>query len=204
MMNKLILAALPVGLGAAALLLLKKNKESGSKETAAPAKGGKTKMSAPVEPKNVKTAAYSFISGFKDAATVEVTFPYDGERYAFEVKEDAFLTESGDSHVGVLEGEGFSAQFEYGSFYTGEDFEKHSRELRNQHPDLTPASYGKNEGLRFLDGDVMCMAFPIPEDEHSFLLVSIVKAGDNDDELDAIADYADLKYMLGGMSFSRS
>ena len=50
---------------------------------------------------NQKTASYSFISGFRNATTVELSFPYDADRFSYTVCEEGFLAESGDSHVGI-------------------------------------------------------------------------------------------------------
>lgn len=186
--------------GAAAYLLKKSSGcASAAKAAAAPA----TKK-APAAPTSVKEASYSFISGFKDAATVELKFAYDAEKFHFSVVEDDFLTESGDSHVGVLYGESFSAQVEYGSYYSGEDFAKLCQELVAKHHDLAEAVYGPLSGVSYRDGDNLCLAFPIPDDEHSYLLITLVKAPDNDDELEALLDYPELRFLLESASFSRS
>ena len=158
----------------------------------------------PAVPKNVKEGSYSFISGFQDAVTVEMKLSYDAERFSFSVVEDDFLTESGDSHVAILSGEAFSAQFEYAGFYRGESFDQFREELLAKHSDLCPVVYGSNSCLKYLAGDNICLVFPIPEDSYSYLLVTLVKAKDNDDEIGQIPDYADLKYILGSMSFRRS
>ena len=186
--------------GVAAYLL---KKSSGSAPAAKAAAAPATKK-APAAPTSVKEASYSFISGFKDAATVELKFAYDAEKFHFSVVEDDFLTESGDSHVGVLYGESFSAQVEYGSYYTGEDFAKLCQELVAKHHDLAEAVYGPLSGVSYRDGDNLCLAFPIPEDGHSYLLITLVKAPDNDDELEALLDYPELRFLLESASFGRS
>ena len=150
-----------------------------------------------------KEAVYSFISGFKDAATVEFRFDYDAERFHYAVTEDEFLTESGDSHVGILTGEAFSVQIEYGTYYSGEDFALLTQELSSRHPDLDQAAYGALSGVKFRDGDNFCLAFPVPEDVHSYLLLTLVKAPDNDDELETIPDTPDFRGLLNSASFSR-
>ena len=195
-------AAAGAACGAAAYFLKKKLASAsgaGAAKKAPPASG-----SAPVAPKSVREASYSFISGFQDAATVEMKFSYDPERFSFSVLEDEFLTESGDSHVGVLYGEDYSAQFEYGSYYHGDDFSKLRQELSGKHSDLSDAEYGTLTGVKFRAGDNLCLAFPIPEDAYSYLLVTLVKAPDNDDELEALPEDPDLRFMLSSVSFSRS
>ena len=198
------LIMLPVAIGAACgvVTFLLKKKFSVS----APEAGDESVVSekAQAAPASVKDASYSFISGFKDAETVELKFSYDAEQFRYSVAEDDFLTESGDSHVGVLRGERFSAQIEYGTYYSGEDFAKYCQELVEKHRDLLEAVYGSLSGISFRNGDNLCLAFPIPEDEHSYLLVTLVKAPGNDDELEAILDYPELRFILESVSFSRS
>ena len=160
-------------------------------------------VQAPAPSAEEKEAVYSFISGFKDAATVEFRFPYSPERFRFAVVEDEFLAESGDSHVGILSGEDFSVQVEYGSYYSGEDFTLLTQELSSRHPDLDTAAYGALTGVKFRDWDHFCLAFPIPDDTHSYLLLTLVKAPDNDDELETIPDTADFRTLLNSASFRR-
>ena len=145
-------------------------------------------VQAPAPSAEEKEAVYSFISGFKDAATVEFRFPYSPERFRFAVVEDEFLAESGDSHVGIL---------------SGEDFTLLTQELSSRHPDLDTAAYGALTGVKFRDGDHFCLAFPIPDDTHSYLLLTLVKAPDNDDELETIPDTADFRTLLNSASFRR-
>lgn len=184
--------------GAASYYLKKKfsSAQAAKVSPAAPAQ-------APSAPAVTKEAVYSFISGFKDAATVEFRFDYDAERFHYVVTEDAFLTESGDSHVGILTGEDFSVQFEYGTYYSGEDFALLTQELSSRHPDLDQAVYGALSGVKYLDGDNFCLAFPVPEDAHSYLLVTLVKAPDNDDELETIPEAPDFRGLLNSASFRR-
>ena len=198
MRKNVFLFAVPAVLaaGAAAAFLLKKK---GSSKTAA-------KPAAQTAPtvRNAKIGSYSFISGFQNAVTVEMQLDYDADRFSYSVREDEFLTESGDSHVAVLYGEDYSAQFEYGSYYRGEDFARFRTELAAKHRDLADTVYGENRGLQYLAGDNICLVFPIPDDSSSFLLVTLVKAKGNDDEITALPGYADVNAQLSSMRFSRS
>ncbi len=200
MRKKILWLALPaaVSAGAAAVLLLKKRGKTEPKKTAS------SEKASPVAPESVKEASYSFISGFKDAATVELKFPYDAEHFVFSVVEDDFLSESDDSHVGILSGEDFSAQFEYAGYYNGESYEAFLSALSSRYRDLSTLSYGGHSALKYRNGDNLCLVFQIPDDSQSYLLVTLVKAKDNDDELDALPEYPELRFMLEAMSFSRS
>ena len=203
MRTKLFLATASVGAAAgfALYFLVKKPAGNQSSESAGKAVHPAKKGYSPVSP---KTGSYSFISGFKDSATVEMALSYDTDAFDFHVSEDEFLTESSDSHVGILSGELFSAQFEYAAYYAGENFEKLTQELSLKHKDLMPAVYGALSGMKYRDGDNLSMVFPIPEDPYSYLHVTLVKAKDNDDELESVADYPDLGFILSSIRFSRS
>ena len=196
-------AAAAAGVG---FFLLKKKAASAEKAPAAAKKpGGKApaKAAPAVDPKNLKEGVYSFISGFQEAATVEARFRYDGSRFTCAVVEDGFLAESGDSHVAIVTGEDFSAQLEYGSYYSGEDFAKLKAELSAKHADLKEIVYGENRGLKYQNGDNLCIEFPIPGDGCSYLHVTLAKAKGNDDPLSALPDYPDVTAILSSLSFSR-
>ena len=189
--------------GAASYYLKKKLSSARTAKAAPGASAAPAEASAASPAAATKEAVYSFISGFKDASTVEFRFRYDADRFHYAVAEDDFLTESGDSHVGILTGEDFSVQFEYGTYYSGEDFALLTQELSSRHPDLDRASYGPLTGVQFRDGDNFCLAFPVPEDPHSYLLMTLVKAPDNDDELEVIPGTPAFRRLLDSASFCR-
>ena len=190
--------------GAAALVLLKKKPATKADKPQA-AKGAPAKAAKPAPakkaPANEKTGSYSFISGFQNASTVEMTLRYDADRFSFDVVEENFLLYSSDSHVALMEGEDFLLQIEYASFYTGEDLAAHTRSLREKYADVAEIAYGANKGLRYYEGDNVCFQFPV--DEHSYVLVTVVKAKGNDDELSALPEYEDMKDILGSMKFAK-
>ena len=193
-------AAAAAAAGAAVYVLRKKAALADQKDGAG---SGKVSAKAHYAPKTAKVGSYSFISGFKNAETVELSFSYDADAFCFSVVEEGFLVESGDSHVGILTGESFSAQFEYGTYYAGEDFARLRTELMSRHPDLEECSYGAHSALRFQDGDSICLIFPIPDDSSSYLQVSLLKAPDNDDPLSALPEDPALCFILASMSFAR-
>ena len=186
--------ALATGL---AVLLKKTDEAAPAGEKAAPA-------AKPIDPARLKTGSYSFISGYKDAATVEMSVCYDGEAFSYAVVEDEFLAESSDSHVALLYGEDFNLQFEYAPFFGGENFTAHRASLAEKHADLKDAAFGENRGLQYLAGDNVCIHLPIPGDEHSYLLVTAFKTSDYDDEVTTLPDYAPLRALLETVKFARS
>ena len=187
------LGLLAAGVAAAALALKKKKAGQGS----APAGGkapGKAKMSAA----ELKTGSYEFISGFKDAKTVELTLRYDPEQYSFAVIGEEFLAYSSDSHVAVVHGEDFSLQIEYAGYYQGEDFAALSREAEAKYQNFAPAGYGANEGVCYIAGDNVCFCFP-SGDPYSYVLVTLFKAKDNDTPLSEMPADPALSELLGTM-----
>ena len=154
-------------LAAGVVSLLRKPKE------ASPAPGAKAAPAAKAGPqKALQTGSYSFISGFKDASTVELTLQYDPELTDFSVVEEDFLCYSSASHVAIVNSEDFRAQIEYAPFYAGEKYK-----------DVAPVRYAELEGIQYCDGDGICLCFAIPGDDHSYIQVNLFKLADDDDPI---------------------
>ena len=165
-------------LAAGVATLLRKPKE----EVAAP--GAKAAPAAKAGPqKALQTGSYSFISGFKDAATVELTFQYDPEVTDYSVVEEGFLCYSSASHVAIIHSEDFRAQIEYAPFYAGENFE-------------SPVRYAELEGIQYGDGDSICLCFAIPGDDHSYIQVNLFKLADDDDPITVFPQYPAVKALF--------
>ncbi len=148
--------------------------------------------------------SYSFISGFRDAATVELSLRYDPERFSFSVVEEDFLSASSDSHVALVFGEDFNLQIEYAGYYADEDFAAHRAALAEKHADLAEVSYGALKGVSWLDGDNMALCFPIPEDAHSCLLVTVQKTAAYDDAVTTLPAHPELRALLESARITRS
>ena len=176
--------------GAAAAAVLLKKKDGGSApKTAAPA----AKKAAERETL-MKTGEYSFVSGFKDARTVEVRLDYDALRFGFDVIGEDFLTYSSDSHVAVVSGEDFSFQMEYASFYKGEDFALITSAAAQKYAGFAPVRFGAVEGFRYREGDSVCFCLPV--DEYSYLLLTLLKAEGCDKTVEDLAESDDLGAIL--------
>jgi len=185
----------PLGLvaaGAAAALLAKKKK--GAEQPAQKKTSEKPKAPAG----KTETGSYEFISGFKDARTVELSLRYDPERYSFAVVGEDYLAYSSDSHVAILQGEEFSLQIEYAGYYHGEDFAALAREAEEKYQGFARAGYGANEGFCYLAGDNVCFCFPTG-DPYSYVLVTLFKAKDNDTPLPEMPADPALSELLGTM-----
>ncbi len=188
---------LPLGLaaaGAAALFLLKKPAAEGENKPAA------EKKAAP--PANGKEGSYSFISGFKDPLTVDAAITYDPEKFSFSVISEEFLNPSSDSHVAVLWGEDYHIQMEYAAYYPGEDFEAMSRAIAEKFKGFAPARYGENEAVRYLDGDSYGIRLRIPGDEHSYLLLTVIRAAADPEDFAALPEDPAFTAMLGSIRFA--
>lgn len=182
-------AAFAAGLAA----LLKKPVEK-AVEAAAP-------KAQPAVPRVLMVGSYSFISGFQNAVTVEMELDYDSEKYSFVVIEDEFPSYSSDSHVAVVYGEDFNLQIEYAAFYQGEDFAAHCKSVGERYQGVAPVRYGALQGIRYLDGDNICLNLPIPGDSNSYLLITVMKTPEYDGELAALPDHPSLQAMLASLRF---
>ena len=129
--------------------------------------------------KNAKTAEYSFASGYKDAKTVEVSFDYDSEKFAYSVVSEDFLTDTGDSHAGVLFGEDYGLQIEYAAYYAGEDFAAMSANVADRFKGFGKVSFDGIDGIRYFEGGKLCLAFPAADASADYVLVSVVMKGDD-------------------------
>ena len=172
--------------GGAALLLKKKPASPAAPKSAA-------KKDAPRETQS-KTGEYSFVSGFKDARTVEVKLEYDALRFGFDVIGEDFLTYSSDSHVAVVSGEDFSFQMEYASFYKGEDFALITETAAQKYAGFAAVKFGALEGFRYREGDSVCFCLPV--DEYSYLLLTLLKAEGSKLTLEEIAGGEELRKLL--------
>ncbi len=190
----LLLAPAAAAVGAAVFVALRKRPE-----TPAAPKAGKPAEKAKAPAGNLKTGSYSFISGFRDAATVELTLRYDADRFTFAVVEDEFLTDTSASHAAILYGEDFDVQIEYAGYYAGENFAAFSTAVAERYQGFGKVSYQGVEGIRYYDGDNLCLCFPAGDDAYSYLLVTVARAKDNDDPIDALVEDPNLSALLGSM-----
>ena len=150
------------------------------------------------------TGFYSFISGFQDAATVELSIDYDPAKFSFVVVEDEFLNYSSVSHAAILYGEKCNVQLEYASYAGGEDFAALRAAMEEKYPTRGEIECGEHKGFWVLDGDSIVIRFPIPGDAHSYLLVTVQKTPDYDDAFTTLPNYAPLKDLLATIRFARS
>ena len=187
-----LLAAGAAALGAATLL----RKEDGDDVSAVQGAGGSTVRSR-------QTGSYSFISGYKDARTVELSLDYDAEKYSFAVVGEDFLSYTSDSHVAIVRGEDFSFQLEYAAYYQGEGFEDLIRHVSERYRGFETVAYGENTGLRYLAGDNLCLCFPAGDDPYSYLLLTLFKGAGYDGELEELVEHPDLSAMLSSLRLSR-
>lgn len=176
--------------GAAAAAVLLKKKDGGS----APKAAAPAAQKAAERETLMKTGEYSFVSGFKDARTIEVRLDYDALRFGFDVIGEDFLTYSSDSHVAVVSGEDFSFQMEYASFYKGEDFALITSAAAQKYAGFAPVRFGAVEGFRYREGDSVCFCLPV--DEYSYLLLTLLKAEGCDKTVEELAESDDLCAIL--------
>ena len=152
---------------------------------------------AKAAPQKLVAGVYSFISGYQDAATVELTLRFDPEVSSFAVVAEEFFVYSSASHVALFEGEDFRAQIEYQPYYAGEDFDAHVKGLQEKYRGFGEVHYAHLSGVKYLDGDGVCLCFPIPGDRHSCVLMQLFKVKKDDDEpIEALPDRASVRALL--------
>ncbi len=193
---------LPLGLAAAgaaaALLLMKKPAE----ETSAAPTARKAEKAQPAAPKLAGQGSYSFISGFKDPVTVDVTIGFDPDKFSFAVISEEYLNPSSDSHVAVLWGEDYHIQLEYAAYYPGESYETMAAQAAEKFKGFAPVKAGENEGLRYLDGDSYGFRLRIPGDENSYLLLTVIRAAADPEDFAALPEDPAFTAMLGSIRFA--
>ena len=197
---KKALILVPLGaaaVGAAVFFAMKKP----AGEKAAPAKkaasGGKKKDAPAME---LKPGSYTFISGFKDAAKVEVGLQFDAASCDFAVIEEDFPAYTSDSHVAVVRCPEFTVQLEYAGYYSGEDFAGLKKSLGERYEKIDDVAFGANKAIRFVDGDNICIAVPV--DQYSYLLATLIKGKEYDDDFRTLPDYPPVKAVLDSLKFT--
>lgn len=146
---------------------------------------------------NTAQGTYSFVSGFKDAETVDVKVNYNADRFDFNVVEEGFLCSTSDSHAAIMYGENFNVQLEYVPFYVGDCFES-VRENAKKNPGFTEIS----GGFRYVDGDSVFHCLPV--DDFSYLLVTAMLAKGSELKFEELPDASELKELLSGIEACRA
>ena len=164
------LALTAAGAVAAALATLANKPGQGKVPAAASAPAA-----AKAAPQNLVAGVYSFISGYQDAATVELTLRFDPACSSFAVVAEDFFVYSSASHVALFEGEDFRAQIEYQPYYAGEDFDALVEEL-GQDPGM------KNEPDKSR-GYLVCEGLTLYETPFQEAAMALEKVGDISSEL---------------------
>ena len=104
---------------------------------------------------------------------------------------------SGEEYLDGLEGEDFRAQIEYQPYYAGEDFDAHVKGLQEKYRGFGEVRYAHLSGVKYLDGDGVCLCFPIPGDRHSCVLMQLFKVKKDDDEpIEALPERASVRALL--------
>lgn len=187
--NALLIPAV-AAVGAAALYFI--SKRSGISVEVTVEKDDKKNASKKAAAKNPSVGTYSFVSGFKDAAAVDVKVPYDADRFDFNVVEEGFLCPTSDSHVAVMYGADFNAQLEYVPFYPGDCFDS-VREGAKSRPGFAELP----KGFRYVDGDSVYICLPV--DDFSYLLVTAMLSKGSELKFDELPEAAELAELIGGI-----
>ena len=151
-------------------------------------------------PSNLKKGSYSFVSGFKDARTVELEFIYDADRFFFKQIEEEFLTYTSVSHAAAVYGEDFNIQIEYSDLAGGEDFTSLADTLKEKKKGFAPVNYGDNSGYMYYNGDNVCFVFPATE--CSYILVTVIKDKNSKTDFRELPENADVAAILESLTIT--
>ena len=200
---KKILFAIPVcavAAGAAFFVLKGKSGGEAPKKADAP-KAGKAASAkkAPAKPANEKTCVYNFACGYSDPAKVEAGFRYDADKFADDTVEDGFLVTTSVPSVVLLTGSDFQFQMEYGDYYGGEDFASFSKGAADRYKGFGTVQYGGVSGIKYREGESMCLAFPAGDAE-GYVLFQLFNGKGNDDPVEKLADRDDVSQIMSSLS----
>ncbi len=184
----LVIAPAAAAAAAGAVLALKgrsgaANKPAAAKAAAKPAAKSGGGKNAGFSIKNPQTGVYSFASGYKDAKEIGVSLTYDADKHGFAVVSEGYITDSGDSHVAILNADDFAIQIEYAPYYHGEDFAALEKSVEENYKNFGRVSFKNTSGICFTNGGSYCMAFPAAGSAADYVLATVVLMGDdNEDE----------------------
>jgi len=193
----------PIGVAAAGAAAFAALKGKGSEGKAATAKTEKKAAAKKPAMKNPQDGVYTFVSGFQEAVTVDVSFKYDAAVFSCEVRDEGFLAYTSDSHAVVLTGDNdtYDMQIEYAGFYADETFADLEAQLAEKHQAVGKMSYAG--GIKYVEGDSAMVCLPIEGDSSSYLLVTIIKGKDNKSTLENLPETDAVKAVLESVSCTR-
>lgn len=200
---KKILFAIPVcavAAGAAFFVLKGKSGSAPAKAEASKATGkAAPAKKAAAKPANEKTCVYNFACGYKNPAAVEASFRYDADKFSHDVVEDGFLVTTSVPSVVLLYGDDFQFQLEYGDYYGGEDFAAFSKGVSERYKGFGTVQYGGVSGIKYLDGESMCLAFPAGDAE-GYVLFQIFNSKGNDDPVEKLPERDDIAQIMSTLT----
>ncbi len=197
-MKKFVVPMILAGGAVAAVLALGKKKPA-AKGAAPAAKGAKAAKKP--EMKDPKDVVFSYVSGYQDPATIEVTMKFDAAKVDLAVIEEGFMVATSNPQVVTAFSGMFNLQLEPSNFYSGENFESMCAEAAKKFTGFGEVEYGALKGIKYSAGDGVAFCFPV--DEASYLLVNAFKGPDNDDEVADLPVNAELSFFLENISVAK-
>ena len=185
-----------IAAGAAVAVLSLGKKKPAAKGAAPAAKGAKKP-----EMKDPQTEVYSFVSGYQNPATIEVSMKYDAAKVDLAIIEEGFMVSTSNPQVVTAMSGMFNLQLEPSNFYSGENFETMCAEAAKKFTGFGEVEYGALKGIKYGAGDGVAFCFPV--DEASYLLVNAFKGPDNDDEVEDLPTCAELAMFLENISVAK-
>lgn len=196
-MKKFVVPMVIAAGAAVAVLAMGKKKPAGDAKKAAPA----AKAAKKLEMKNPQSTVFSFVSGYQDPATIEVTMKYDADKVDLAVIEEGFMVPSSNPQVVTAFSGMFNLQLEPTNFYSGQSFDGMCAEAKEKFKGYGEVEFGALKGIKYNAGDGVNFCFPV--DEASYLQVSAFKGPDNDDEVEDLPTCAELGFFFENVSVEK-
>ncbi len=205
----LVIAPIAAAAAAGAAFALKgksgADKKPAAKAAAKPAAKSGGKKNAEYSMKNPQSGVYSFASGYKDAKEINVSVSYDADKHGFAVVSEAYITDSGDSHVAIVSADDFAIQIEYAPYYHGEDFAALEKSVEENYKNFGRVSFKNASGICFTNGGSYCMAFPAAGSTADYVLATVVLMGDdNEDERIKLRSNPEMLAIMDTLSISEA
>lgn len=205
----LVIAPIAAAAAAGAAFALKgksgADKKPAAKAAAKPAAKSGGKKNAEYSMKNPQSGVYSFASGYKDAKEINVSVNYDADKHGFAVVSEAYITDSGDSHVAIVSADDFAIQIEYAPYYHGEDFAALEKSVEENYKNFGRVSFKNASGICFTNGGSYCMAFPAAGSTADYVLATVVLMGDdNEDERIKLRSNPEMLAIMDTLSISEA
>ena len=88
---------------------------------------------------------------------------------------------------------------EYGDYYGGEDFAAFSKGAADRYKGFGEVKYGGVSGIKYLEGESVCLAFPAG-DADGYVLFQLFNGKGNDDPVEKLPERDDVAQIMSTLT----